>query len=473
MPVSVVDVVRTLAYGTASAPSPLASLPPALSAPVSGGGALALLSGSTLAPIATPVAFSGIPQSVIKGYEAEFTRLGILPVFGASGGSSLQPLQSVTVDTLKPGSSVVVQLVRGDYSAAAAGTVTERVGDRVLAFGHPFLGIGGTDLPMAESEVVTVVSSLANSFKLATATRMVGTIGQDRSTGVGGTLNKAARMVPVHVTFRNSLGESETFDYEIVRDPILTPVLANMTLGATMLTSERQFGPQTVAIRSRIKISGQPDLTAENRFSGASAAGNAAALSVAQALQLLLGSGFEDVCVEGLEVDIVASEQRKLGTLAKVWVDTTRVARGDTVTVTATVRTESGDEFVERIPIAIPRDVPAGPLRIVVGDGATMSLTDEVINGFVPGTLSDLCRVLAQLRKNDRLYVQLTRPASGALIKNQPLTALPPSIRASMGSARASSAYQPLNAVVVSERELKPGAYIVTGLQAVDVRVVR
>ena len=33
-------------------------------------------------------------------------------------------------------------LVDGDFRLAANGTVTDRYGDQVLAFGHPFLGLG-------------------------------------------------------------------------------------------------------------------------------------------------------------------------------------------------------------------------------------------------------------------------------------------------------------------------------------------
>ena len=45
-------------------------------------------------------------------------------------------------EKLLRGTSLSVQLVRGDYSIAASGTVTFRDGDRIYAFGHPFLSLG-------------------------------------------------------------------------------------------------------------------------------------------------------------------------------------------------------------------------------------------------------------------------------------------------------------------------------------------
>ena len=40
---------------------------------------------------------------------------------------------------LKPGDPVGVNLVSGDFQMGATGTVTEVVGNKVYAFGHPFL----------------------------------------------------------------------------------------------------------------------------------------------------------------------------------------------------------------------------------------------------------------------------------------------------------------------------------------------
>jgi hypothetical protein len=53
------------------------------------------------------------------------------------GAAPITPLASFDANTLLPGSSVTVQLARGDYSIAAAGTVTYRDGEKIYAFGTP------------------------------------------------------------------------------------------------------------------------------------------------------------------------------------------------------------------------------------------------------------------------------------------------------------------------------------------------
>jgi hypothetical protein len=41
-----------------------------------------------------------------------------------------------------PGDAIGAVLLNGDFTVAATGTVTHVDGDRVYAFGHPFLDIG-------------------------------------------------------------------------------------------------------------------------------------------------------------------------------------------------------------------------------------------------------------------------------------------------------------------------------------------
>src|SRR4030043_258718 len=68
---------------------------------------------------------------------------------------------------LREGDPVAVELVGGDLSAAAVGTVTYVDGTRILAFGHPLYNLGKVDYAMATANVVVVVPSLENSFTLA------------------------------------------------------------------------------------------------------------------------------------------------------------------------------------------------------------------------------------------------------------------------------------------------------------------
>jgi hypothetical protein len=108
----------------------------AASGPASG------LGGQILMPIATPLAITGVPPEIIARFAPQFQAWGFNPVAGAASAVEIGDLKRSNDETLKPGSTIVVPLVRGDFSLAAAGTVTYRDGNRIYAFSHPFLSLG-------------------------------------------------------------------------------------------------------------------------------------------------------------------------------------------------------------------------------------------------------------------------------------------------------------------------------------------
>ena len=229
-------------------PKPAVTAAPMI-ASVSAGSPLVPLMGQQMTPIATPVVFAGISQDSLSMFAPQLMANGLLPVSGAGGSAAITPLAKATEQTLLPGTSVSVQLVRGDYSIAASGTVTFRDGDRIYAFGHPFLSLGASDMPMSESAVVTVIPNVNNSFKLSVPGQMVGSISQDRGSGVFGQLGRAPKMIPVRINLHTSRDRSETYSYEIANDSFLTPLLLNITVFNTITSSERALGDSTISIK--------------------------------------------------------------------------------------------------------------------------------------------------------------------------------------------------------------------------------
>ena len=439
--------------------------------PAAAGSPMHALLGQQLVPISTPVVFTGISQDALALFAPLLQSNGLIPVAGAAGGAAITAMGKVTDKTLLPGSSVTAQLVRGDFSLAAAGTVTWRDGDKVYAFGHPFLGLGVSDMPMAESAVVTVVSSVSNSFKLSTPGQLVGTVSQDRSTGIFGRLGQAPKMIPVTVNVRTSRDRAEKYTYEIANDQFLTPLLLNITVYSTLTSTERSLGESTISVRGRIDVGGQQPITLERRFSSMSA-GMMAAGSVATPVAALLSSGFDGVEIGQITLDITSEDTRKAGTLDRIVLDRTEVARGETVEVQAFVRTDSGKQFVQRIPVTIPTDVPLGQLILFVGDGGALQQASAAQN-FVPADLSQLVGAINRVKKNDRLYVKLFRLTSGAVVGTAEMPNLPPSVFATLNSERSSGGFTPTALSPVDEKELPPAEFVIEGQQLIAINVVR
>jgi hypothetical protein len=97
-------------------------------------------------------------------------------------------------------------------------------------------------MPLTETSVVTVVANVNNSFKLSVPGQMMGSISQDRASGVFGQLGRAPKMIPVKINLHTSRDRTETFNYEIANDSFLTPILLNITVFSTITSSERNSG---------------------------------------------------------------------------------------------------------------------------------------------------------------------------------------------------------------------------------------
>src|SRR6185436_15151348 len=164
--------------------------------------------------------------------------------------------------------------------------------------------------------------------------------------------------------------------------------LVNITVFNTIATHERSVGESTITVNGSIAVDGQAPVTVQRRFSAANAAVMAAG-SIAIPVQALLGSGFDEVNIKGIVLDIDSSEEKRAATLDRISLDRTEVGRGEQVEVQAYVRTNSGKQFVERIPVQIPSDAPSGQLMIMIGDGATLQEA-SASRTFVPRDLGQL-----------------------------------------------------------------------------------
>jgi hypothetical protein len=157
-----------------------------------------------LTEILTPVTLSGFSSGTLEAFDFEFRKLGLQPQQGVSAGS---PKSQEYTGTVVPGSMICVQLVAGDLSISADGTVTHVDGRRVYAFGHRFLDAGSTELPFARADVVALLPALNTSFKISTAKQWVGTILSDRNTSIAGEMGREAHMLPLSISVRSrSLG---------------------------------------------------------------------------------------------------------------------------------------------------------------------------------------------------------------------------------------------------------------------------
>jgi len=412
--------------------------------PVSGIGAL-------LRPIATPITLAGFAPSVADPVIAGFRDQGFLPVLAGGGGQN----GSSRPGPLRPGDPIGVALMTGDMELGATGTVTEVIGDRVYAFGHPFYNLGPTAFPMTRAYVHVVLPSLLSSSKIASTGDIIGTVSQDRATTIAGTLGAGPTLIPITLNLKSERGTRKTFHMSMVRDQLFTPLLSYLSILNTLSSYERENGVASYALRGSAKVKGHQNLAFEDLFSGDQPS-NGAAASVVAPINLLMRNAFEDVDFESLTLDIEASEQARSATLERVWLDGARVRPGTTVDIKVLLRTFRGEEVTRMTPVRIPANA-RGSVTILVADGTRLGQYEARELQVQPTQargVTQMLNVLNGARKNNRLYVRILTRDTGALVRGEPLTSLPASVLAVLEADRNGGSFRPIQTALSGDWEI-------------------
>jgi len=430
--------------------------------------ALTAFPGHALVPIATPLNLGGFSSKTLQVFTPHLRNLGFTALQGSGA-----PASTSNTPPLEPGSNIVVPLVRGDMDVAAGGTVTYIEGNKVYAFGHPLFNLGFAELPMHKGRAITVFPSLQSSFKILETTEPAGTIRQDRGSGIYGILGEKTKMIPMNVRLATSRGVKKTLKYEVARDRFLTPFLINFTVFNSIVSSERGLGVSTVELKGKIAIKGEQPVEIENRFSSDSNSPVIASLSIAVPVSFLLSSGYKNLDLENIDLDIAAVEDDRAAVLDSVRLDRPELKAGEALNLDLFYRKTDGEVVQDSYPVRIPPDVTPGPIHMLIADGTSVMSMDAREQGedFIPRDLSQLIKFINNLRKNDRLYIRIFRREAGAIVKGEGLPGLPPSVLSILRSDRNTGGMNPIQTSTFMEYELPPSDYVISGSKILTLQI--
>jgi hypothetical protein len=349
--------VMVSAFGNAKFAEPFTALVNAFHGqPASGNGPVAL-------PL--PVSFSGLTTpGTVFGRVAEAAGWLVAPSGASSpsaGAAGPEP-----EGRLEPGSAVAAVLLNGDMVLSATGTVTWVDGNSILAFGHPFLSMGPVDMPMARADVLTVLPSLYRSFKFSTTGPALGSVSQDRSSGILGSFGKPPTMVPVTIKMTSEDLPPQTFRFEVVHNSMLTPILLAMATDNVLTTLEKRAGERTIVWKSSIATDDKP-VRWDSVFSGLTAREEAVG-SLALLTNYLMANEFRDLSIRGVEVEITHSDRLQSARIVNVEAQKERVRPGDTVPVWVDLEDFRGGSRPRRHDgRRSPENTPPGPLTLFDG----------------------------------------------------------------------------------------------------------
>lgn len=397
--------------------------------------AQALYAGGTqLTDIATPMSFGGFERATVERFAPQLRALGFEPLQGITGGGRLKP-ELGDPSQIRPGSMISIQLLSGDMSVGADGTVTYVDGNRIYAFGHRLLSIGATELPFARSEVLALVPNLSTSFKISAPRQWMGAIFEDRATGVVGELGRAARLVPVTISVRHtpqhgSARPQARYEMQMVDDPLLSPLLLQMAVSNAVEATERTLGGATLEVRGEIEfLEGPAPLRILNSYSGETSLAGRASQAAAVPLAYALQNAFEQLRLKNVKLDIDSYEERRELQIAQVWTSRREVRPGEEFDIVVVLAGPNGTELTRRVKHRVPSGARPGPLYITAADASTANTADyRQFLDTAPRSASQLLEFLNGLRDNTRAYVRLWRPEAGYTVGGANLPSPPPSV---------------------------------------------
>jgi SpoIVB peptidase S55 len=428
---------------------------------------------STVSSLRLPLRFGGFSSETIQTYTPLFRQMGFEPLEGGtlSGGESTPPITA----GVEPGSMISLLLVRGDLNLNGDCTVTYLRGNNLYACGHRIFLMGPAQIPFAQSRVLGTVPSLAMSFKLDAPGPPVGTIRQDRFGAIYGEVGDVAPLIPVHIRVDSTLNRKADYNFEMVQETFLSPLLLNLGVVSTLTATERMLGPSTVEVKGNIRLSGGEVVDLEDVVSSDMNTPGAAGAAVSLPLAYLLASGFLDMRVEGIDLSIVSRNEKRVATLDQVWSTESEVHPGGHIEVTALLRTPSGETAIQKIPVTIPESVRDKTLSVVVGSGPTLNALQSGFNPLtaVPRDLPHLVRNLNRMRRNDRLYALLMAPQRSFILQGDEYPSPPPSlVQTFLADPAASSSVMFSGSSVIGDFETKSSPYSIRGQKTLLLKVV-
>ena len=433
-----------------------APLPPAIPKP-------AMADGETMAA-AVPLSVAGFSAPAFGELEHMLGDSTLVPVrAGGSSGPSSEPGPTKFV----MGGSIAVELIRGDMSAAAIGTVSYVDGNKVLAFGHPMFQTGETYAPVATAAVHTVIPSSMSAFVMATPMTEIGSLTQDRQAAIAADTNLRTPTIPIDITITSSSGKHQdkgTFHTEVLDNKFLTPAIA----GAALMNAVNYYLPDrtdvTARVDSTVRIEGADPIQFTDYMYG-----NEGAMSVMGAVRglrvivPLMLNPYAPVRIQRVDINVDLKFEASYGDLKEVKVPTGDLIAGKRNMLEVVMGTYDGKDIVQEVPVDVP-DSLAGSivqLEVTAGDSAK-------IDAAPPVDLPSLLAAFRKLLPGNVWAVTLYPADEGVALDGKLVRDLPPSALDKLhpqSHTQRASVYKPI------ARTLAPSKLVINGASSMLVRV--
>jgi hypothetical protein len=426
-----------------------------------------------MANIATPVSFGGFSRETLEVFGPQLRSLGLEPRQGVAGGGNVAPGMGNPND-LKPGSMISVELMSGDLSVGADGTVTYIDGPRVYAFGHSFLGVGSTALPFARAEVVALLPTLNSSFKVSSAKEWMGGITQDRDTAISGELGTLPAMAPMSITVTRNGQPIDSYHMRMVNDPLLSPLLIQMAVSSAIEATERTTGAASVRLTGDIQFqNGLAPVKIGSIFAADNGSAALTAMAAAMPAAYAMQSGYDAISLKQVDLNIETFDVKKELQIDGVTASRREAHPGDTIRIDVSLMGDNGQEITRQVAYQTPIGAEPGAIYFTVADAATTNIADfHQVLSSPERTPGQVIAMLNGLHPNNRAYVRVWSAIPAFQLEGADLPAPPASVALILGALQSNTGgiSQTRNSKI-AEMEIDAGGMAVTGSKTIQVEI--
>lgn len=286
----------------------------------------------------------------------------------------------ISPDYYEPGSSIGIQLARGDINVTTLGTLTHREGERILGLAHSFLKKGNVSFLLTGAYIHHSFGSVQMPFKIGAPTEMLGTVEQDREKGISAVIGKLPTMIPVKIDVNDkTLGIEKSINYQIVKDASILSTVLDTTIMQALEGAIDREGPGTALMSISMDCSSKKgenyNFRRENLFYSKTDICQVLTNEVTSLVDMISESEFDEVLPTRILLKVEIENKRRTLTIEKVEVKNSSVSSGGVLDVEVTLKPFREPKFIRKVKLPIPQDIGKESLTLSVF-GLNMKVED-------------------------------------------------------------------------------------------------
>lgn len=374
-----------------------------------------------LLPQGTALTAAGFSPLGMEYLQEKLAEAGLEVMDGGANSSD----SMVSAKGLEPGSAVGVALMQGDLSLGALGTVTwTDASGNILAFGHPFMQRGESGFFMNKVWILGCIPNLQSSYKVGNLGKAIGTISQDRASGIAGKIGSVPSSIPVY-TAVSDLDRSinNTTRVQIIEDEKLVPAIVDAAVFNTVVKTVDRNGGGTARVHFEINgmdsSKNRISIDRDNMYYVTDGLQKVINIELLEAVKILMHNKFEKVEIYNIDVTAEITEDVQVAEIVRVNPKKREAKPGEILPIDVTLKPYRGAEFTETVEFKVPEHHAGGKMALIVRGGSSLAWIQNLLRKQqeegMPAPkqenrrkLGDFIKKLSEADKNNEIIVDIS-----------------------------------------------------------------